>query len=197
MAKLYFNYGAMNSGKSQNLINTVYNYRNQDKKCLVYTTINDTRSKKGMVQSRTGSSVSAKYVTDNIFNEVSKELRSSKNPIFAIVVDEAEFLTNYQVKEITRIVDDLDIPVICFGLKSDFQGHMFEGSKTLFELSDKLTEVKTICFCCSINKATFNLRINENGEPVSIGDSIQPGNNYMPVCRKCYKKMLPNWEENI
>lgn len=208
MAKLYFNYGPMNSGKSQDLINTVYNYRNQgNKRCLVFTTALDTRSSKNMVQSRTGASLPARYLDDDIFDLVQKEankefqmkngvrVHSPENIVYAIVVDEAQFLTRQQVLELTRIVDELNIPVICFGLRSDFQGNLFPGSEALFALADQCSEAKTICFMCSVNKATMNLRLDKYGNPINKGQSIMAGDNYVPVCRKCYKKSLPNWED--
>lgn len=197
MAKFYFNYGPMNSGKSQNLINTVYNYRNQSvdgipKKCLVFTTKQDTRSGKHMIRARNGSSVLAEYVDNNIFNRIQND---KKGRIYAVVVDEAQFLTLFQVQELSRVVDELNIPVICFGLKTDFQNKLFSGSKALFEYVDKLTESKTICFECSTNKATMNLRLDKNGNPVDSGKQLEPGDNYIPVCRKCYKKMISSWEK--
>lgn len=198
MAKFYFNYGTMNSGKSQNLINTVYNYRNQStdgkpKKCLVYTTPQDTRSGKHMIKARNGACLIANYINKDIFGTIKKE--NSVEQVYAVVVDEAQFLTKFEVEELSRVVDKLNIPVICFGLRTDFQNNLFEGTKALFEYADKLTEIKTICFKCSTNKATMNIRLNKLGEPVADGSQVEAGDNYIPVCRKCYKELLPTWEK--
>lgn len=199
MAQLYFNYGPMNSGKSQNLINTVYNYRNQSvdgksKKCLVFTTPQDTRSGLHEIKSRTGASVMAEYINDGVYSVVKNE--ANKEKVYAVVVDEAQFLSHYQVQELTRIVDELNIPVICFGLKTTFQNKLFEGSEALLEYADKLNETKTICFQCSVNKATMNIRLDGDGKPVAEGATVVAGDNYIPVCRKCYKKLLDSWEDN-
>lgn len=199
MAQLYFNYGPMNSGKSQNLINTVYNYRNQSvdgksKKCLVFTTPQDTRSGLHEIKSRTGALVMAEYINNDVYSTVKKE--EDKEKVYAVVVDEAQFLSHYQVQELTRVVDELNIPVICFGLKTTFQNKLFEGSEALLEYADKLTETKTICFKCSVNKATMNIRLDGEGKPVAEGATVVAGDNYIPVCRKCYKQLLDSWEDN-
>lgn len=199
MAQLYFNYGPMNSGKSQALINTVYNYRNQadkgkGKKCLVYTTPQDTRSGKHLIKSRTGASIMANYISDDIYQQIKEE--TLKGKVYAVVIDECQFLSRRQVMELTRVVDELNIPVICFGLKTDFQNHLFEGSTALLEMAEKINETKTICFVCSERKAILNVRLDSEGNAVSAGETVQAGDNYIPVCRKCYKNLVKDWETN-
>lgn len=190
MAQLYFKYGAMKSGKSNQIIITNYNYLSQGKGCLVFSSSVDTRSGHKLVKTRTGLEVECEYVDDDIFNKVSKYIEDKNNDkVYAVLVDEAQFLSRQDVINLTRIVDVLNIPVICFGLKADFKNKLFEGSKALLELADKLEEIKTICHYCN-KKATLNMRLN-NGEPINEGESIQVGDEeYLPVCRKCYKKYL-------
>lgn len=190
MAKLYFKYGTMNSGKSNALINTVYNYQHQvdnhgqAKECMVYTTTQDTRSGHKRIQSRPGGSIKAQYVTSKLFDEV--EAKSTHTKIYAVLVDESQFLSKEQVLMLARVVDILHIPVLCYGLKTDFQGNLFEGSATLLAFADALDEQKTICFQCGNRKATLNLRLDSEGHAVKDGKQIEAGDSYIPVCRKCF-----------
>lgn len=187
MAQLYFKYGSMNSGKSIEVLKTKHNYEEQGKNVLLFTSKIDTRSGEGVVASRIGIKSKAISIDEdtNIF-ETTKELSKSAE-IACVLIDEAQFLKKKHVYQLARIVDELDIPVIAYGLKNDFQNKLFEGSKYLLILGDKLEEIKSICHFCS-RKATMALRL-DNGAPIYKGEQIQIGGNetYMSVCRKHYK----------
>lgn len=194
MAKLYFKYGAMNSGKSIEIIKVAHNYEEQNKPVKIFTSAIDNRKGVGMVASRTGFEREAIAVTAemNIYDVVAK----SEQKLFCILIDEAQFLSKEHIIQLTQIVDELNIPVMAFGLKNDFSNHLFEGSKYLLLYADKIEEIKTICWYCH-KKAIMNLRIH-NGKPVYEGEQIQIGGNesYIPVCRKCYKNPKPLMEGN-
>lgn len=186
MAQLYFKYGTMSSGKSLDLITTAYNYEKQNKRILVFTSSIDTRSGFKKIKSRTGHSWDANYIpldTLDFYNMIRHEHKKEK--IYCILVDEAQFLNKEQIVMLSKIVDDLNIPVICWGLKNDFQNNLFEGTATLLAYADKIESLKTICFVCD-RKATMNLRLN-NGKAVYHGEQIMVGDEeYIPVCRNCY-----------
>lgn len=186
MAQLYFKHGTMSSGKSVDLIITAYNYENQNKGILVYTSSLDTRSGYKLIESRTGHSWKANYVPSNakdLYDDIKGQVSSKK--IYCVLVDEAQFLNKEQIITLANIVDDFDIPVICYGLKNDFQNNLFEGSATLLAYADKIEPLKTICYVCN-RKATMNLRLN-NGKAIYHGEQIMVGDEeYIPVCRKCY-----------
>ncbi|MCK1976456.1 thymidine kinase [Jeotgalicoccus huakuii] len=187
MAKLYYRYGTMQSNKSNQIITTHYQYTTQGKRCLAFTSPIDSRSGYHKIKSRVGLELDAEYVTDDIFEKVKKE--HEKEKVFAVLVDEAQFLSKKDIHNLSDIPDLLDIPVIAFGLKTDFRNELFEGSKTLLELADAIDELKTVCQYCN-KKATLNLRM-QNGIPTNIGETIQIGDEeYVPVCRKCYKERL-------
>lgn len=184
MAKLYFKYGAMNSGKSIEIVKVAHNYEEQNKSVKIYTSAVDTRTKVGLVASRTGLEREATPVTDdmNLFDEIS----SIDTELYCILIDEAQFLKKHHILELADVVDQLNIPVMAFGLKNDFSNELFEGSKYLLIYADKIEELKTICWFCH-RKATMNLRFHD-GKPVYKGEQIQIGGNesYLPVCRSCY-----------
>lgn len=187
MAKLYYRFGTMQSNKSNQIITTHHQYTTQGKRCLAYSTPVDTRSGHKKIKSRIGLELDAEYISDDIFEEVQKRHEESK--VHVVVVDEAQFLSKKDVYHLSDISDQLDIPVIAFGLKTDFRNELFEGSKALLELSDAIDELKTICQFCN-KKATLNMRMR-NGEPINVGETIQIGDEeYVPVCRKCYKERL-------
>ncbi|MCD5422960.1 thymidine kinase [Limosilactobacillus fermentum] len=197
MAQLFFKYGAMNSGKSIELLKIAHNYEEQGKKVMVLTSALDNRSGVGVVSSRIGISQPATPVSqeDSILRIVNATLSTTTyvdgRAIWpeCILVDEAQFLTAQQVADLATIVDSQDVPVICFGLKTDFQGKLFEGSKALFEMADKLEETKTVCQWCD-HKATMNLR-TVDGAPTYDGDQIQIGDQeYISVCRYHYTNPL-------
>ena len=184
MAKLYFKHGAMNSGKSLELIKVAHNYEEQNKPVLIFTSSLDTRADGETVSSRVGFNRKAVAVTDdmNIFEYVN----NIENKLYCVLIDEAQFLDKEHILQLTKIVDELNIPVMAFGLKNDFSNELFEGSKQLLIYADKIEEMKTICWFCD-KKAIMNLRISD-GKPVYAGEQIQIGGNesYIPVCRQCY-----------
>lgn len=191
MAQLFFKYGAMNSGKSIDILKTAHNYTEQDKNILLFTSGIDDRDAVGSITSRIGISQEAQplYPEDEVFSIVLTYLKSSKkNPdeIACILVDESQFLTRKQVIGFSLVVDELEIPVMCFGLKNDFQNKLFEGSESLLLYADKIEEIKTICWYCK-KKAIMNLRFS-NDLPVYEGEQIEIGGNesYVPVCRNHY-----------
>lgn len=184
MAKLYFKFGAMNSGKSIEIVKVAHNYEEQNKPVKIFTSAVDTRTKVGLVASRTGLEREATPITDDM--DLFEEIAAIETELYCILIDEAQFLKKHHILELARVVDQLNIPVMAFGLKNDFSNELFEGSKYLLIYADKIEELKTICWYCH-RKATMNLRIND-GEPVYTGEQIQIGGNesYLPVCRSCY-----------
>lgn len=184
LAQLFFKYGAMNSGKSIEILKVAHNYEEQGKSVILMTSIMDTRSGKGRIVSRMGLTRDAIALTkdSNVL-----EIVKAKNPSAAcVLIDECEFMTKDQVLEATQVVDDLGIPVMAFGLKNDFRNELFEGTKYLLLYADKLEEMKTICWFCK-KKATMNMRMS-NGKPVYEGKQVSIGGNemYYPVCRRHY-----------
>lgn len=184
MAQLYYKYGTMNSGKTIEILKVAHNYEEQGKPVVIMTSALDTRDAFGVVSSRIGMRREAVAIDDemDIFGYIE---RISPRP-YCILIDEAQFLRRHHVYDLARVVDELDIPVMAFGLKNDFRNELFEGSKHLLLLADKLDEIKTICQYCS-KKATMVLR-TEDGKPTYQGAQIQIGGNetYIPVCRKHY-----------
>lgn len=180
----------MNAGKSTTLLQSSYNYQERGMNTLVYTAAIDDRYGIGKVSSRIGISQEALlFQSDtNLFNEV--ELAHQTETLHCILIDEAQFLTKAQVYQLTDVVDKLKIPVLCYGLRTDFQAELFEGSQYLLAWADELQELKTICDCG--RKAHFVIRMNEKGEAVADGDQIQIGGNdkYLSVCRYHYKQKL-------
>lgn len=188
MAKLYFYYSSMNAGKSTTLLQSAYNYRERGMNPLVYTAAIDDRYGVGKVASRIGISQDALLFdkSSQLFNEI--HFSHQQQAIHCILVDEAQFLTKEQVYQLSDVVDKLNIPVLCYGLRTDFQAELFEGSRYLLAWADQLEELKTICYCG--RKANFVIRLNTDGEVVNDGDQIQIGGNdrYLSVCRKHYKE---------
>ncbi|KMK51764.1 thymidine kinase [[Actinobacillus] muris] len=190
MAKLYFYYSSMNAGKSTTLLQSSYNYQERGMNTLVYTAAIDDRYGVGKVASRIGISQQA-----NLFDKQSdlfSAIRTAQQQkaLHCILIDEAQFLTKAQVYQLTEVVDKLKIPVLCYGLRTDFQAELFEGSRYLLAWADQLEELKTICYCG--RKANFVIRMNEQGEAIKDGDQIQIGGNdhYLSVCRAHYKEKL-------
>ncbi len=184
MAKLYFNYAAMNAGKSTTLLQASFNYRERGMDTIEFTARLDDRVEAGVIASRIGLRKDAHMfdAETDLYEIVKSESASMKAA--CVFLDEAQFLSPAQVMQLARIVDDLDIPVICFGLRTDFMGELFEGSARLLAVADEIRELKTICKCG--RKATMNLRIDENGKAVTSGKTIEIGGNdrYIPLCRK-------------
>lgn len=185
MAKLYFYYSAMNAGKSTQLLQSSYNYRERGMQTLLFTPAIDTRYQQGVVHSRIGLSEPA--ILFHPTTDLYQEVQAKDTPPACILIDEAQFLTCDQVYQLTEITDQLGIPVLAYGLRTDFKGDLFEGSQYLLAWADELAEIKTICHCG--RKATMILRLDEAGRVVVEGDQILIGGNntYVSTCRKHYK----------
>ena len=192
MAKLYFSYSTMNAGKSTVLLQASHNYGERGMKTMLFTAELDNRSKVGNISSRIGLSEKASTFNndDNLFSSVEKRLRKDK--ISCVFIDEAQFLTDKQVWELSDVVEILNIPVMCFGLRTDFQGKLFEGSSTLLAIADELKEIKTICHCGK--KANMVVRVDSNGKVLKEGAQIEIGGNekYISLCRKHWKNEMEN-----
>ncbi|ANK59884.1 MULTISPECIES: thymidine kinase [Loigolactobacillus] len=184
MAQLFFHYGAMNSGKTIDILKVAHNYEEQNKSVIIMTSGIDDRDDVGVISSRIGLRRNA----IPIFAETNLEkVVAQEDPKAAcILIDEAQFLKKHHVLELATIVDDWNIPVMTYGLKNDFQNELFEGSKYLLLYADKIVEIKTICWFCN-KKALMNMRVT-NGKPVYQGQQIEIGGNeaYYPVCRHHY-----------
>lgn len=193
MAQFYFKYGAMNSGKSIEILKVAHNYEEQNKAVQIFTSAVDVRSGLGKVASRIGFERDAIAITEDM--DLFETIQSIETKLYCILIDEAQFLKKEHILQLARVVDELDIPVMAFGLKNDFVNNLFEGSKYLLLYADKIEEIKTICWFCH-KKAIMNLRFSD-GKPVYKGEQIQIGGNesYLPVCRKCYKN--PTWMDAI
>lgn len=189
MAKLYFYFAAMNAGKSTILLQSSYNYRERGMHTLLFTPVIDTRYKYGTVHSRIGLSEEALIFNpnDNLYERVLEQ----KQKYACILIDEAQFLSRAQVYQLTEITDQLNIPVLAYGLRTDFRGELFEGSQYLLAWADELIEIKTICHCG--RKATMILRLNEHGEALTEGEQVLIGGNnmYSSTCRKHFKQREP------
>lgn len=189
MAKLHFYYSAMNAGKSTTLLQSAYNYEERGMETILFTPAIDTRYGPGKISSRIGlQSDAVSFTRDfNLFDYVSHELQRTGQKIKCILVDEAQFLTKAQVLQLTDIADLLNLPVLAYGLRADYMGEPFEGSKYLLAWAEELNEIKTICHCG--RKATMNLRIDAEGNPIKAGEQIVIGGNesYVATCRKHYK----------
>ena len=191
MAQLFFKYGAMNSGKSIEVLKVAHNYEEQNKAVRIYTSGVDDRDGVGVISSRTG--MNRKVTPIHEDTDIFKEIKNANEKIWCVLIDEAQFLNKEHVIQLTRIADELDIPVMTFGLKNDFMNNLFEGSKYLLLYAEKIEEIKTICWYCG-KKAIMNLRLSD-GKPVYEGEQIQIGGNesYFPVCR--YHYFHPEIEE--
>ncbi|MCX7046434.1 MAG: thymidine kinase [Candidatus Sumerlaeota bacterium] len=181
MAQLYFRYSTMNAGKSIEVLKIAHNYEEQGKRVMLFTHYLDNRYGTGRIASRIGLSREAHTVYDgtDIFRMVQDAM-----PIECALVDEGQFFSERHVRQMCRIVDELNVPVIVYGLKSDFKNNLFPGSEALLRWADKIEEVKTVCWFCG-RKAMMNLRV-AGGKPVREGDQVMIGGNesYLPVCRR-------------
>lgn len=186
MAKLYFKYGAMGSSKTANALMVRYNYLERGKNPLLLKPKLENRDGERTIKSRIGLEAECRYIED-VLPELKNKEEIAKNRYDAIIVDEAQFLTKEQVDSLSDIVDFLEIPVLCYGLRTDFQGNLFEGSERLMELADSIEEIKTVCWCGK--KAIFNARTH-NGKIVRDGAQVMMGGNesYISLCRKHYKE---------
>ncbi len=190
MSKVYFYYSAMNAGKSTVLLQSSYNYHERGMRTLVFTPTADTRAGAGRVKSRIGLQAEALPLPpdENVFAHVKSA--HAAQPVACVLVDEAQFLTNAQVEQLTDIADILRIPVLCYGLRTDFQAKLFPGSAALLALADNLIELKTICH--GGRKATMNLRVGPDGRAVKEGAQVEIGGNdrYVAMCRRHFKDAL-------
>ncbi len=185
MAKLYFKYGAMGSSKTANALIAKFNYEEMGMKVWLVKPSADDRDGAVWVSSRIGLKAEASVISPecDILEEFSKQEKMD-----VIIADECQFFTREQIDAFRYIVDELNIPVMCFGLRTDFQTHLFPGSSRLFELADSITEIKTICRCGS--KATVNARLDSNGCVVTEGEQVLIGGNdsYIAMCHRCWMK---------
>jgi thymidine kinase len=194
MAKLYFYYAAMNAGKSTTLLQADFNYRERGMQTMLWTAELDDRAGAGTIGSRIGLEAGANRYSDdtNLFDAVVRELIRRK--LDCILVDEAQFLTRDHVLQLCRITDDLKIPVLCYGLRTDFQANLFPGSAALLALADTLVELKAVCECG--RKATMNLRVDADGHAVVAGEQTEIGGNdrYIALCRRHFFDRLKESE---
>jgi thymidine kinase len=184
VAQLYFKYGTMNSGKTIDILKVAHNYEEQDKPVVIMTSALDTRDGFGMVASRIG--MKRKAIAIDAEMDVYDYISAISPKPYCVLIDESQFLSAKNVHDLARVVDDLNIPVMAYGLKNDFQNHLFEGSRELLLFADKIEEIKTICWYCP-KKATMVIR-TVDGKPIYEGEQVQIGGNesYIPVCRRHY-----------
>ena len=189
MAKLYFKYGAMGSSKTAQALITKYNYEENDMSVWLIKPSADIRDGAGILRSRIGLQANCEIMTPD--TDVYKLFTlTRKNKCDVVIVDECQFMTPTQIEQLRAIVDDYNVPVICFGLRTDFQTKLFPGSMRLMELADKIQEIKTICDCGS--KATVNARIDGNGHIITEGAQVVLGGNdsYIAMCHRCYIRSI-------
>lgn len=191
MAKLYFKFGAMGSSKTAQALITKFNYEERGMKVMFVKPAIDDRDGATIVHSRIGLEAEAITIEpdQNFFDLYAESYRDCQ----VIIVDECQFLTPEQVDELGEIVSRFNIPVLCFGLSTDFTTHLFPGSKRLFEIAESIAEIKSICKCG--RKATVNARMDDAGNVVFTGDQVCLGGNdrYVPMCRKCWQEKKNAW----
>lgn len=196
MAKVYFYYAAMNAGKSTTLLQADFNYRERGMQTMLWTAQHDERSGRGTIGSRIALSAPAETFDENVdlYAEISSELKRRR--LDCILVDEAQFLSQRQVLQLCEVADRLTIPILCYGLRTDFQGKLFPGSAGLLALADKLIELKAVCDCG--RKATMNLRVDSEGHAVAVGEQTEIGGNdrYIALCRKHFFERIREGENN-
>ncbi len=189
MAKLYFKYGAMGSSKSAQALITKFNYEERGMKVWLIKPAVDTRDGADMIRSRIGLEAAADHVVaaDDDLAALFRALPEKRD---VVIADEAQFFRPEHIDQLAELVDEDDVPVLCFGLATDFQTHTFPGSHRLFELAESVTEIKTVCTCGA--KATVNARIDAEGHVVTGGEQVVLGGNdcYVAMCRKCWKKRI-------
>ncbi|MCO6381096.1 MAG: thymidine kinase [Vannielia sp.] len=190
MAKLYFHYSTMNAGKSTILLQASHNYRERGMQTYLLNVAFDDRAGAGTIGSRIGLEAEADTFTssEDLFAKI--DARRRAGPCACVFIDEAQFLTKEQVWQLVRVVDDLKVPVMCYGLRVDFRGELFPGSAALLALADEMREVRTICHCGK--KATMVVRMDEQGEVLRDGAQVQIGGNetYLSLCRRHWRKAM-------
>lgn len=191
MAKLYFKYGAMGSSKSAQALITQFNYEELGMRVWLIKPSVDDRDGANIIRSRVGLSREAEIIcpTDSV-----REKYEAAGRCDVVIADEAQFLTPAQIDELREMVDELNLPVLCFGLRTDFLTHMFPGSLRLMELADSITEIKTVCACGS--KATVNARVDATGHIITQGDQVFLGGNdsYVAMCHRCWRRKIRSGE---
>lgn len=190
MAKLYFYYASMNAGKSTNLLQADFNYRERGMATMLFTAALDDRFAPGTIASRIGLSAPATMFDPGTDLAAAVLARHAGAPVACVLVDEAQFLTGAQVDQLARLADDAGIPVLAYGLRTDFRGRLFEGSARLLALADALVEIKSVCHCG--RKATMNLRVDAAGRPLADGQQVAIGGNelYVALCRRHFTAAL-------
>lgn len=196
MAKLYFYYASMNAGKSTTLLQADFNYRERGMATMLWTAAIDQRGQAFAIESRIGLGADAHRFDAGTDIWAAVTDFHSRTPISCVMIDEAQFLTREQVWQCARIADFAAIPVLCFGLRTDFQGELFPGSGALLAVADKLIELKAVCHCG--RKATMNLRVDGQGVPAHEGDQTLIGGNerYIPLCRRHFSVAMHGWHEH-
>lgn len=201
MAQLYFYYSAMNAGKSTTLLQSAHNYREQGMDVLLYTASIDDRFGAGLIKSRIGLAEAADVYDEStdFFTQVESSLKAclaTEPRIACVLVDEAQFLSRAQVDQLAEVVDELSLPVLCFGLRTDFQGETFPGSARLLAVADKLSELKAVCECG--RKATMTVRMDEHGKVLAAGSQVQIGGNerYESKCRRHHRELIRSSERS-
>lgn len=189
MAKLHFFYSTMNAGKSTSLLQSNHNYKETGLDTLIFLPDETSKLSKGKIVSRIGLSAKA-IITNKDFDFYTYVKNNKTKRLSCVLIDEAQFLRKVQVRQLGKVADLLNIPVMCYGIRTDFQGELFEGSSELLSLADNLIELKTICYDCG-RKATMVVRRDENNKIVTEGSKVVVGGNniYTPVCRKHFRKL--------
>jgi len=189
MAKLHFFYSTMNAGKSTSLLQSNHNYKETGLDTLIFLPDETSKLSKGKIVSRIGLSAKA-IITNKDFDFYTYVKNNKTKMLSCVLIDEAQFLSKIQVRQLGKVADLLNIPVMCYGIRTDFQGELFEGSSELLSLSDNLIELKTICYNCG-RKATMVVRRDESNKIVTEGSKVVVGGNdiYTPVCRKHFRKL--------
>ncbi|MFQ3211291.1 thymidine kinase [Candidatus Njordibacter sp. Uisw_039] len=190
MAQLYFYYSSMNAGKSTALLQSAYNYEERDMRPFIMSAALDDRYGLGKVTSRIGLAAEAQLFNgkDDLFSIL--KIENLKKPLDCILIDESQFLSREQVKQLTLVVDQLNIPVLCYGIRTDFRGELFPGSQHLLAWADKLVELKTVCYCG--RKATMVVRMDGDGMVIKDGDQVVIGGNdqYQSLCRRHFSEHM-------
>jgi len=189
MAKLHFFYSTMNAGKSTSLLQSNHNYKENGLDTMIFLPNETSKLSKGQIVSRIGLKAKA-IIANKDFNFLNFIKDNRSENLSCILIDEAQFLTKEQARQLGQVADRLNYPVMCYGIRTDFRGELFEGSAELLALADNLIELKTICSLCS-RKATMVVRKDDSGKVVTEGSKVVVGGNdiYMPVCRKHYRKL--------
>lgn len=187
--KLYFKYGTMGSAKTAMLLTTAYNFEERGMGYVCFKPIVDTREARSVIRSRIGIERACRWIKPetDMYDEISQLMHTHPNPPGWVLVDEAQFMSEAQVDQLARVVDDFGINVLCYGLRTDFRTHLFDGSRRLLEIADTIDEIKSTCSCG--RKTIVNARIDSHGNIITEGQQVEIGGNerYMAVCRVCWR----------